>query len=67
MPLNQNQRVAIRSLLRRASEQITDAMGIADAASEQRMVLSLKQLRQNVADEIADLDRETAIAGERKA
>jgi hypothetical protein len=55
MPLNARQIDAVKSLLRRAAELVADAQNVAAAASEPRLVASLKQLRLNVADEIADL------------
>jgi len=55
MPLNARQIDAVKSLLRRAAELIADAQNVAAAACEPRLVASLKQLRLNVADEIADL------------
>ncbi len=56
MPLNRNQISAVKSTLRRASELIEDAQNIANAAKDHSKVASLKQLRRNVADEIADLN-----------
>ena len=56
MPLNARQIDAVKDLLRRAAELITDAQSIATTASEPGVVASLTQLRRNVADEIADLD-----------
>jgi hypothetical protein len=63
MPLNSHQLTAVKSLLRRASEHITDAQNIANAAADHSMVVRLKTLRRNVADEIADLDRELTLGG----
>jgi uncharacterized protein involved in exopolysaccharide biosynthesis len=60
MPLNARQTGAVKDLLRRASELIADAQSIAATASEPGAVASLKQLRRNVADEIAGLSREVA-------
>ena len=56
MPLNARQIDAVKDLLRRAAELIADAQSIAATASEPGAVVSFKQLRRNVADEIADLD-----------
>jgi hypothetical protein len=58
MPLNARQIDSVKSLLRRAAELIADAQSIAAGASEPSAVASLKQLRRNVADEIASLGRE---------
>ncbi len=58
MPLNARQIDSVKSLLRRASELIADAQSIAATASEPGAVASLKQLRRNVADEIAGLSSE---------
>ncbi len=55
MPLNRSQISALKGTLRRASELIADAQAIADAAKDHSKVASLKQLRRNVADEIAEL------------
>jgi hypothetical protein len=57
MPLNLNQISTVKDLLRRAAELIADAQNVADAAGEPRLVASLKALRRNVADEIADLNQ----------
>ena len=57
MPLNARQIDSVKSLLRRASELIEDAQSVAAAASDPGAVASLKQLRRNLADEIADLTR----------
>ncbi len=56
MPLNARQIDAVKDLLRRAAGLIADAQSIAATASEPGVVASFKQLRRNVADEIADLD-----------
>jgi hypothetical protein len=63
MPLNARQLGSVKSLLRKASEHITDAQNIASSAADISMVARMKALRRNVADEIADLDREAAQAG----
>ena len=60
MPLSARQIDSVKSLLRRASELIADAQNVAATASEPGVVLSLKTLRRNVADEIASLNREVA-------
>ena len=57
MPLSRNQISAVRDLLRRAGELIEDAQAVAATASDPGAVASLKQLRRNLADEIADLGR----------
>ena len=57
MPLNARQIDSVKSLLRRAAELIADAQSIAAAASSPSAVASLKQLRLNVADKIAELTR----------
>jgi hypothetical protein len=56
MPLSTRQRDSVKSLLCRASELIADAQNVAAAAGEPGLVASLKQLRLNIQDEIADLD-----------
>ena len=60
MPLSRSQKSAMKDLLRRASELIADAQTVAATACEPSAVASLKQLRQNVADEITSLNREAA-------
>jgi hypothetical protein len=60
MPLSCAQTTAIKDLLRRASELIADAQAIAATACDPSAVASLKQLRKNVADEIASLSRKVA-------
>jgi len=60
MPLSRSQITAMKDLLRRASELIADAQTVAATAFEPSAVASLKQLRQNVADEIASLSRKVA-------
>ena len=57
MPLSARQIDSVKSLLRRASELIEDAQSIAATASDPGAVASLKQLRRNLADEIAELTR----------
>jgi hypothetical protein len=57
MPLSARQIDCVKSLLRRAAELIADAQNIAATAMEPGLVASIGQLRRNVADEIADLDR----------
>ncbi len=68
MPLNACQLGSVKSLLRRAAELVADAQSIAATASEPGAAASFKQLRRNVADEIADLDAQPggrrSIAGE---
>ncbi len=57
MPISARQTDSVKSLLRRAAELIADAQNVASDASDHSKVASLKQLRRNVADEIADLGR----------
>jgi len=60
MPLSRSQTIAVKDLLRRAAELIADAQTVAATACEPSAAASLKQLHQNVADEIASLSREVA-------
>ncbi len=55
MPLNARQTGAVKDLLRRSAELVEDAQHIAAKAADHSKVASLKALRLNLADEIAEL------------
>ena len=55
MPMNARQIDAVKSLLRRASELVADALNVAEAAGDRPIVIRLNTLRRNMAEEIADL------------